>query len=50
MVEQSKGQGLCWQSNDGGLSGTYCLFWMGVFIKASTCMIMPVCGRAGFGN
>lgn len=24
MVEQSKGQGLCWQSNDGGLNGTYC--------------------------
>jgi len=24
MAEQNKGQGLCWQSNDGGLSGTYC--------------------------
>ncbi len=24
MAEQAKSQGICWQSNDGGLTGTYC--------------------------
>ena len=24
MAEQTKSQGICWQSNDGGLTGTYC--------------------------